>query len=355
MRKPLACLTVTLIAFALMSAPANAALLTPSDLHPQALWGGSAGGDDKLIWPDEVTALVDGDPATTWTSGSNYQPAMGIMSPRPFVVQTVTVVASSDSRPERSAGTIEVMTVGSAEYVNSGLSVPNTLSAGETWTGTIPAQYQVPLSGIRHNGGHHVHMNELEFHGYAVGSGLIDITEQGMLVTDPGSEDPPGTLTNGVLETTAEGYIHPANGEDHKIVFDFGDDPQDVAYIAVNPNQYWKLNEVRSIGANGSYDIDSMDTYSDWATGSYSQMSGQDNPGHSWVVLPFNDGTGTALTAAGFISTDHHGEFSEVVLLAVPEPVAVPEPASLTLSLLGLLGLLGLLAVGALRRLRRDG
>ena len=331
---------LSIVILAGLATSASAALLVPSDLHPQALWGGSAGGDDGLIWPNEVTTLIDGDATTRWTSGANYLPAVGIMSPRPFVVQAVTVVASTDNDPDRSAGTIEVMTVGSAEYVDSGLSVPNTLSEGETWTGTIPAQYQVPLSGIRHNGGHHVHMNELEFHGYAVGSGLIDITEQGTLVTDPGSEGPAGSLTNGVLEHSNDGYTH-GSGEDHKIVFDFGDEPQDVAYIAVNPNNYWKLKEVRSIGANGSYDIDSMDTYSDWATSSYNAVGGEDNPGHSWVVLPFNDGAGTALTAAGFISTDHHGKFSEVVLLAVPEPAS--------------LSLLGLLAVGAFRRSRRNG
>jgi len=212
--------------------------------------------------------------------------------------------------------------------------VPSTLLAGETWTGILPVEYQIPLSGIRHNGGYHVEMGDLQFYGCAVGGGALrEITDAGTVATAPGSENPAGSLTNGVLENDASGY-HVGNGTDHKIVISFGTAAQKVAYVAINPNAYWKFFEVESVGTNGPLNLNALTAYSGWATSSYGGVGGADNPGHSWVILPLGDGSGIPLTAAGILSTDYWGDLSEIVVLAVPEPASLALFAAAGLALI---------------------
>jgi hypothetical protein len=237
-----------------MAGSLHAAPLSPDGLHPLAEWNGSDAADG-LLHESDMASLFDGNPSSVWRSWdtSSWRPCPSLTSPVPFVVESVTVTAPSSS-PERAAGAIQVMPVGSAQYEDTGLSVPGTLTAGETWTGSMPAGYQVPISGIRHNGGFHVSMGELQFDGYAVGDGgLRTITNRGTVASAPGSENGSGTLTDGLLKHSTAGY-HTGNSEDHRIVIDFGNTVHDVAYAAINPNQYWKMYDIDAVGTNGPLD-----------------------------------------------------------------------------------------------------
>lgn len=302
-------------------------LLSPAALHPLAQWNGTTGSTGGLLYPAELTALVDGNPATVWQSVgyTKYQPTPTLTSPAPFIVTSVTVVAPT-SLPERAAGLIEILPVGRGNYISTGISIP-ALTSGQTYSVNLPPEYQVPISGIRHNGGHWVEMAELQFYGRPLGAGAIDLTQAGTLLTAPGTESPAGSLRNGVLEDGATGY-HAPNGN-HRLVVDFGAVPQDVAYVAFNANAYWKFPLQAAGAPTTPVNLAALTSYGDWVNSTYTAVGGTDNPGHSWVVMPFANGSAVTLYGAGFRTSNYWGDVSELALL-------VPEPAGMLL--LGLAG-----------------
>ncbi|MEI6519106.1 MAG: prepilin-type N-terminal cleavage/methylation domain-containing protein [bacterium] len=102
-------------------------LLKPSLLHTQAKWNGSG---SSLMTEASYSAILDGDPSTGLEIGTaNCSPTL--TSPRPFIVTRVEIVTSSTDAT-RSCGTIEVMAVGTAKFVDVGLPIPSTLSLKKT-------------------------------------------------------------------------------------------------------------------------------------------------------------------------------------------------------------------------------
>ena len=299
-------------------------LLTPSLLHPLATWTGGTGGGTGILPPANLANLVDGNTGTTWRASdfSTFQPTPTLSSPVPFIVTRVEVVASTGGLPDRGAGTIEVMPVGTSDFVSTGVAVPATLSAGQLWSSNMPSAFQVPLSAIRHNGGHWVEMNELRFYGKKVDR-YLDVTKLGTTRTNPGAESPAGSLTNGVLEDDTSGY-NTGGGNPHIIVTDFGaGQRQRVVYVSMNPNQYWKM-PVRAVGTSGDYVLATVrasnlsgDTTGSWAGGT----GGQDAPGHSWVTCAVNGGQPLVMGSAGIGINNYWGEASEFVVLAI-QPAA---------------------------------
>lgn len=228
------------LAFLATTASAADPLLIPADLHPLAHWGGSE--RDGFLQPAHVAPIHDGDTGTKWdrTSGSGHavHATPMLTSPRPFIVTSVEVVASG----ALSEGAIEILAVGSAEFITTGLSVPNTLNDGDVWTMAMPVAHQVPISAIRHNSPGAVwnpEMYELRFYGTPIeinGGEIIDITSDGSVQTNPGSESPAGSLTNGIMEDTTDGYDGGAGGA-KSITIDFGAGVRkQVLYTAWNPN-----------------------------------------------------------------------------------------------------------------------
>jgi hypothetical protein len=295
-------------------------LLSPAVLHPLAQWNGTTGGPSGLLYPAELAALVDGNPGTIWQSVgyTKYQPTPTLTSPAPFVVTSITVVAPP-ANPDRAAGLIEILPVGQANYISTGITIPSTLTAGQTYSVNLPPEFQIPISGIRHNGGHWVEMGELQFYGSPLGSGAIDITQAGTLLTTPGAESPAGSLRNGVLEDGATAYHAP--NSNHRLVVDFGALPQDVTYVAFNANAYWKF-PLQAVGSPTTpVNLNALTPFGDWVNSTYTQVGGTDNPGHSWIIMPLSNGSAVSLYGAGFRINNYWGDVSEIVLL-------VPEPAS---------------------------
>ncbi len=145
---------LTLAILAAGGAPASAALLlTPEILHPLAHWGGSQRDGTGFLQPSQVAPLHDGNVNTIWNRfsgglGNMVNMTPMLTSPLPFIVTQIEVVASTGT-PSKSAGTIEIMQVGTADFVATGVSVPNNLAKGEVWTMNMPLEHQVPISAIR--------------------------------------------------------------------------------------------------------------------------------------------------------------------------------------------------------------
>ena len=289
--------------------------LTPALLHPLAQWNGSASSGDGLLTTADMAVLFDGDASTGLEIGkSNASPTL--TSPRPFIVTRVEIVVSSTDAT-RSFGDIQVMPVGSASFVNTGLHVPNNLALKTLWKADIPDAYQVPVSAIRFsNGNFWVRLNELRFYGKPVGGICVDLTQQGTLRTAPGTESPVGSLRNGVLEST--GTCYHASPNTHRLVVDFGV-AKKVNYVAVNPNGYWKPSWSAAGAPTEPVNMNNLTSYSGWASDAvgYSGLTGNGSPGHVWVVMPINNGIAIPLCAAGVSINNFWGDLSEISVLNV--------------------------------------
>ncbi len=296
-------------------------LLNTNVLHSSALWTGSSG--NGFVVDTNLTTLIDGDPQTLWKAETyNYSKVcIALSSPLPFIVSKVEVVIST-SRSARSACSIEIMPVGTCDFLPTGIAVGAEETGGETVVLNMPVEFQIPISAIRIKSAEHwFELNELSFYGEPVASvaRVDDLTHSGTLRAYKSNTTvvpDVSAITNNVYEGGSGGYHQ--GGSPHNIIVDFGSKPEKTieGYVAVNPNGYWKYPWA-AVGTENLYtapgDLGLYSSYTPTPTNTTSS-SGAGGSGHSWIVLPVTNKTFYAL---GVRIDNYWGDICEFRVLKI--------------------------------------
>jgi len=298
-------------------------LLNTNVLNSSALWTGSSG--NGWIEGTNLTTLLDGDPQTIWKADTYSYPraCIALSSPLPFVVKKVEVVISTVAgNADRSASSIEIMPVGTCDFISTGLAIGTGETGGETIVLNMPLEFQIPISAIRIKSAEYwFELNELSFYGEPVVaiSRVENLTHIGTFKAyrdDTIVVQDVSALTNSIYEGGSGGYHQSVPA--HNIIVDFGATPKKTteAYVAVNPNGYWKYPWA-AIGTQSSYTAPGdLELFSDYTPTpiNVTSSSGTGGLGHSWIVMPVTNKISYAL---GVRINNHWGDICEFRVLNI--------------------------------------